>query len=124
MLQSKHEEELSRIKEEYDERIKIVTGNHDEVLDSLQNEHDDEVRGLQQKLEAGRMTSETSTKTEEVHALHRGFSLERRDIEDAYKMEIAELEDRHMQEKNNLVKTMKKDQVSLKIQITLLTKQW
>ena len=37
--------------------------------------------------------------------------MERRDIEDAFKMEIAELEDKHIREKNDMVKEFNEQRV-------------
>ena len=48
---------------------------------------------------------------QELQDLQRGFSMERRDIEDAFKLEIAELEDRHIREKNDMLKEFNQQKV-------------
>ena len=60
-----------------------------------------------------RMAEVKQSHSEELQHLQRGYSVERGEIEDAYKMEIAQLEDLHIQEKNNIIKDMRKERVSL-----------
>ena len=45
--------------------------------------------------------------------LRRYFSMERKDIEDAFKLEIVQLEDTHMREKNDMLKAFKKEKVAV-----------
>ena len=53
-----------------------------------------------------------STPTVNESELQRCFSMERKDIEDMFKMEIAQLEDSHIRDKNNLLKGYKSEKVS------------
>ena len=59
-----------------------------------------------------KLTEIKSSHNHELANLQRGYSVERREIEDAYKMEIAQLEDQHIQEKNKIIKELRKEQVS------------
>ena len=57
--------------------------------------------------------------------LRRCFSMERKDIEDAFKLEIVQLEDTHMREKNDMLKGFKREKVGGSgIHVSLFETTW